>query len=115
MVKVNNAENDFCSGVMIAPGVAVTAAHCVAFNPKGTAPRGTWTLTAPFASGGAQTRTASAADVMDAAFRNTTRDNYDSFGSLHDIAVIFPDTRFTGITYPTVSSTQVALTKPLDR
>ncbi|MFO0666554.1 MAG: hypothetical protein U0174_21545 [Polyangiaceae bacterium] len=108
MVKVNNVENDFCTGVMIAPGVAITAAHCVAFNPQGTSPLGTWTLTAPFASGGSQTRTASTGDVMDQGFRGLTRFNYDSHPEFHDIGVLFPDVRFTGITFPTITGTAPA-------
>lgn len=103
MVKVNNVDNDFCTGVLVAPGVAVTAAHCVAFNPAGVAPRGTWTLTAPNAAGGSQVRTASSGDVMDQGFRSLTRFNYDAHPEYHDIAVVFPDTRFTGITLPTVN------------
>lgn len=108
MVQVNNVEADFCTGVLIAPGVAVTAAHCVAFNPAGSAPRGTWTLTAPNAAGGSQTRTASSGDVMDQGFRGLTRFNYDGHPEYHDIAVLFLDTRFTGITLPTLTGNAAA-------
>lgn len=105
MVKVNNVEQDFCSGVVIAPRVVVTAAHCVVFNPVGAAPRGTWTITAPFVAGGSQTRTVVSADVMDPAFRAVNRWDYESHSELHDVAVLYLDAPFTGITYPTLSAT----------
>jgi len=32
-VSVHNNANDFCTGVVIAPRVVLTASHCVSFNP----------------------------------------------------------------------------------
>lgn len=104
LVQVNNASADFCSGVMVAPSVVLTAAHCVVFNPKGAGALGTWTVKAPFAPGGAQTRTASRGEPMEAAFYALTYANYTSTTTLHDLAVLYLDVPFTGITPPTLSS-----------
>lgn len=100
-VSVNNAFSDFCSGVILAPRVVLTAAHCVAFNPGGT-----WTVTAPFASGGAQTRSANLAEPMDSAFYALTRSNYDSHLEVHDVALIYVTSPFVGIPIPTLSPAQ---------
>ncbi len=110
LIQVNNAEADFCSGVIVAPNVVLTAAHCVVFNPKGAGALGTWTVKAPFAAGGAQTRTASRGEPMEAAFYSRTYANYASTTTLHDLAVVYVDTPFTGITPPTLASTATAAT-----
>jgi V8-like Glu-specific endopeptidase len=102
-VVVNNAEGDYCSGVAVAPRVILTAAHCIVFNPVGTAPRGTWTVTLPFAAGGAQVRTVSRSDVIDAAFRSLTRSNFSSRSDLRDLGVLLLDTPLTGVAFPTLS------------
>lgn len=102
-IKVNNAFADFCTGVIVSPNVVITAAHCVAFNPGGT-----WTITAPFAAGGAQTRTATSGELRDAAFAGLTRDNYESSTTVNDLAVLYPTTPFTGITPAIMSATAPA-------
>ena len=104
-VVVNNVDGDYCSGVAVAPRVILTAAHCIVFNPAGSAPRGTWTVTVPFAAGGAQVRTVSRSDVIDAAFRSLTRNNFSSRTDLRDLGVLLLDTPLTGVTYPTLSRT----------
>jgi Trypsin len=48
-VRVNNSFADFCTGVIVAPRVVLTAAHCMVFNPNST-----WTIVAPFAGGQSQ-------------------------------------------------------------
>lgn len=100
-VKVNNAMGDFCSGVLVAPKVVITAAHCIVFNPGGT-----WTITAPFAAGGSQTRTASTAEPMDPAFYGLPYDSYDTHNEVHDIGLVYMDTAFTGISFPSLSATR---------
>ena len=100
-VQVNNAMSDFCSGVLVAPSVLITAAHCIVFNPGGT-----WTINAPFAAGGSQTRTASSAEPMDPAFYSVTYADYDTHSELHDIGLVYVDTPFTGITFPSLTATQ---------
>jgi hypothetical protein len=103
-VRVNNAANDFCTGVLVAPKVLLTAAHCVAFNPGGT-----WTITAPFAAGGPQTRTATSAEPMEAAFYALTRTTYDAHPELHDLGLVYLDTPFTGVGFADLSRTRYPL------
>lgn len=109
MVKVNNSYNDFCSGVLIAPKVVLTAAHCIVFNsatsnPTGT---GTWAITAPFRTGGSQTINASAAEPMDAAFFNVNYWDYETHSELHDLGVIYLDVAITGVKFPALSPNEV--------
>lgn len=100
MVKVNNSYSDFCSGVLIAPRVVLTAAHCIVFNPGGS-----WTITAPFRVGGSQSKTATSAEPMDAAFYNVNYWDYETHNELHDLGLIYLSTAFTGVKYPAVTST----------
>lgn len=102
MVKVNNAYGDFCSGVLIAPKVVLTAAHCIVFNPGGT-----WTITAPFRAGGSQSKTARSGEPMDAAFNNVNYWDYETHNELHDLGLVYLDTAFTGVKYPKLQSAKV--------
>lgn len=99
LIQVNNAMSDYCSGVLVSPYVVLTAAHCIIFNVGGT-----WTIKAPFAAGGAQTRTASSGEPMDAASYSLTYQNYDSHPELHDLGLIYLSTPFTGVGYPALSA-----------
>lgn len=101
MVKVNNAYGDFCSGVLIAPQVVLTAAHCIVFNPGGT-----WTITAPFTTAGSKTLTATSAEPMEAAFRNVNYWDYETHTELHDLGVIYLGSAFPGVKYPSLTATQ---------
>lgn len=101
LIQVNNAMSDFCSGVLVSPYVVLTAAHCIIFNVGGT-----WTIKAPFAAGGSQTRTALSGEPMDAASYSLTYADYDSHPELHDLGLIYLSTPFTGVGYPTLTSTR---------
>jgi hypothetical protein len=98
-VQVNNAQSDFCSGVLIAPSVLMTAAHCIVFNQGGT-----WTITAPFTATGSQVRTASNGEPMDPAFYNVTYADYDTHSELHDTGLVYLDTPITGVTFPSLTA-----------
>lgn len=85
-----------CTGVLVAPRVVVTAAHCVAFTRAG------FTVTAPFARGNPQSVSAKSAEPMDAAFKNLGPYDYEGRG-LRDVGAVFLDASFTDVNYATLA------------
>jgi MYXO-CTERM domain-containing protein len=84
----------YCSGSLIAPGVVLTAGHCV-FQFS------SWRIHAPYANN--QTATASRGATYD---WTDTQETVDP--SMHDIGLIFLNTDITIPTYPTLASSPVA-------
>ncbi|MBX3192989.1 MAG: trypsin-like serine protease [Labilithrix sp.] len=95
-VVVTPSSGDACTGVLVAPRVVLTAAHCVVFS------RGSFEVTAPFSLGGPQTTTASSAEPMDAAWKNLRADDYAGRG-LRDVAAVYLDRPFTHVLYATLA------------
>ena len=86
-----------CTGVLVAPRVVLTAAHCIVYVPARS-----WTVTAPFASGGPEAHHANAGEPMDAGFRNVTAAEYAQY-ELADVGALYLDAPFTNVTMPTLT------------
>jgi V8-like Glu-specific endopeptidase len=100
-IRVNNSFADFCTGVIVAPRVVLTAAHCVVFNPNST-----WTLVAPFA--GMQSRTAATGEPIDPAFASVTRSNFNTRNDLRDLGLLYLDVPFENVPVAILSPTRFA-------
>lgn len=99
LLEPDDAFTEACTGVLVAPRVVLTAAHCVAFVT-----RKTWKVTAPFTPSGARSVTARDGEPMDAAFKNATRDTYAD-KELRDVGVVYLDSPFEDASLAVVGAT----------
>jgi hypothetical protein len=105
VIEPNDAYAETCTGVIIAPRVVLTAAHCVVFVAASS-----WRVTAPFATGGPETHTARDAEPMDAAFRNVSSADY-TLHALRDVGVLYVDVPFADVKLPTLAPRTYAVDK----
>jgi hypothetical protein len=105
ILEPNDAYAERCSGVVIAPQVVLTAAHCVVFVASRS-----WRVTAPFATGGPETHVGRDAEPMDAAFRDVSKSDYAQ-RELRDVALVYLDAPFENVRLPVLSSASYATDK----
>jgi V8-like Glu-specific endopeptidase len=105
VIEPNDAYAETCTGVVIAPRVVLTAAHCVVFVAARS-----WRVTAPFATGGPETHTARDGEPMDAAFRNVSSADY-ALHALRDVGVLYVDVPFANLKLPTLAPRTYAVDK----
>jgi hypothetical protein len=97
IVEPNDAHAPSCTGVLVAPRVVLTAAHCIVYVPSRS-----WRVTAPFATGGPEAHDARDGDPMDAAFRNVTAGEYAQH-DLADVGALYLAAPFANVTMPKLS------------
>ncbi len=104
-IAPEDASIETCTGVIVAPRVVLTAAHCVVYARSKT-----WTVTAPFAPGGVETHVATDGEPMDAGFRNVNRADY-ALHEMRDLAVLYTTVPFAGARRPILEPTAYAAGK----
>jgi hypothetical protein len=92
VIEPNDAHAEGCTGVLVAPRVVLTAAHCIVYVPSRS-----WRVTAPFATGGPEAHDAHDGDPMDAAFRNVSAADYTQH-DLADVGALYLEAPFSGVT-----------------
>ena len=97
VIEPNDAYAESCTGVLVAPRVVLTAAHCVVYVPSRS-----WKVTAPFASGGPEAHVARDGEPMDAAFRNVSAADYMQY-DLADVGALYLDAPFANVTMPVLT------------
>lgn len=99
LLEPDDAFTETCTGVLVAPRVILTAAHCVAFVPTKR-----WKVTAPFTPTGPRVAIARDGEPMDAAFKNATKNTYAE-KELRDVAVVYLDAPFEDASRAVVGAT----------
>jgi secreted trypsin-like serine protease len=102
LVLVHNRESDFCLGVLLSPQSLLTAAHCVAFNPKenARAESGTWSVVFPALQ---QTFTARSFELIDSQFMSLSRETYFARTDVRDLALLTLNRPVRGVSFPTIA------------
>jgi secreted trypsin-like serine protease len=102
LVLVHNREADFCLGVLLGPQSLLTAAHCVAFNPKenARAESGTWSVVFPALQ---RSFTARSFELLDSRFEKLSRETYFAHTDVRDLALLSLDAPVRGVSFPTIA------------
>jgi V8-like Glu-specific endopeptidase len=105
VIEPDDAYAETCTGVLVAPRVVVTAAHCVVFVASTS-----WKVTSRYGAGGAEERAARDGEAMDAAFKSATPADYAQ-RDLRDVGVLYLDEPFTNVKAATLTPTSFDVAK----